>query len=225
MLDTIDNTQITLRTNALTTASNVPIYLSEISECNATLVNSDDTNINIDIRGLAIQYYSGRLWVGTSRGIYYSQIGKYNGWDIKYDAGVLDSTFNDSATVKALGLYSSYMLVHREYYTYLLSCTGNSDTISIEPYSSISCDSQQSFVVSNSKYYVYSKENMGIYPLTQRTMFSDKYIGDELSVKVRKIFKNIRQEETDKIFTVSYPKNRWFIFYLPLNDKEGSGYG
>ena len=200
-------------------------YLSEISRCNATLVNEEDPSIQTPIRGLAIQYYNGRLWVGGENGVFYSQVGQYNKWDIHYDAGVIYSIYNDTSEVKALGLYSDYMLIHKEFNTYLLTCTGDSTTIAVRPYSNVSCDSQQSWIVSNTKYYVYSREYMDIYPLTQRTIFSDKFIGEALTTKVRDAFQNMREADADKIFCVSYPKKRWMIFYMPMVDQLGSSYG
>lgn len=226
IVDTIiDDTNLKLTTEATDTLSNVNYYLDELSQCNAYLVNEEDQNVNTPIRGLAIQYYNGRLWIGTDNGLFYSQVGMYNGWDIKYDAGVLYSIYNDSSEIKALGLFSEYLMVHKEYSTYILNCTGDSTTITVSPYSNVSCDSQQSWIVSNTKYYVYSRENMDIYPLTQRTVFSDRYIGEALTKKVRDIFLNLREAELDKIFCVSYPKKRWMIFYLPMVDQLGSGYG
>jgi hypothetical protein len=206
-------------------ASNLNYYLSTISQCNATLVNEEDPNVSTPIRGLAIQYYNGRLWVGGDNGLFYSQIGQYNKWDIHYDAGVIYSIYNDTSQIKALGLYSDYMMIHKEFNTYILTCTGDSETISVRPYSNVSCDSQQSWIVSNTKYYVYSRENMDIYPLTQRTVFSDKYIGEALTTKVRDVFNNMREVDADKIFCVSYPKKRWMIFYMPMVDQLGSSYG
>ena len=225
-VDTItNNTHLVITSPAEETLSDVSYYLSTISQCNATLVNEEDPDVNTPIRGLAIQYYNGRLWVGTDNGVFYSQIGQYNKWDIHYDAGVLYSIYNDSSKVRALGLYSDYMLIHKEFNTYILTCSGDSTTIAVKPYSNISCDSQQSWIVSNTKYYVYSREYMDIYPLTQRTIFSDKFIGEALTTKVREAFHNLREADADKIFCVSYPKKRWMIFYMPMVDQLGSSYG
>lgn len=211
-----------------TPLSNKTYRLTEISECNATLVNSDpDLGQSPDkpIRGLAIQFYAGRLWVGGSDGLFYSGVGEYNGWDeYANDAGQIAEVYNDSSDIKALGLYSDYMLVHKEFNTYLLTCTGDSSTIAIKPYSNVSCDSQQSWVVSNTKYYVYSRENMDIYPLSQRTIYSDRYLGDAITNKVRNVFQNLRDADADKIFCVTLPRKRWMLFYMPMADQSGSGY-
>lgn len=220
-----DDTHLKMRTNAVATYSNVNYFLSEISECNATLINEEDPTVSTPIRGLAIQFYNGRLWVGTDNGLFYSQVGMYNGWDIKYDAGVIYSIYNDTSKINALGLYSNFMLIHKKFNTYALICTGDATTIEVQPYSNITCGSQQSWIVSNTKYYVYSIANMDIYPLVQRTVFQDKYLGEPITQKVRNIFHNLREADVDKIFCVSYPKNRWMIFYLPTVDKLGSGYG
>lgn len=224
VIDTItDDTHLTLTENAESTLSGVNYYLSTISQCNATLVNEDDNTVHTDIRGLAIQYYNGRLWIGGDNGLFYSQVGQYNKWDIKYDAGVLYSIYNDSSEIKALGLFSEYLLIHKKFSTYILTCTGDATTIVVKPFSNITCESQQSWIVSNTKYYIYSKEFMDIYPLVQHTVFSDKFIGEPVTQKVRNIFQNIRSEDSDKIFCVSRPKARQMIFYLPMNNQLGSG--
>lgn len=220
-----DDTHLELTTVFPTTESSLNMYLSEISACNATLVNENDTNVNTPIRGTAIQYYNGRLWIGTENGLFYSQVGQYNKWDIKYDAGVIYSVYNDTSEIKALGLYSDYMLIHKEFNTYLLTCTGEANTIKVIPYSNVSCDSQQSWIVSNTKYYVYSRENMDIYPLSQRTIFSDRYLGDAITNKVRNVFQNLREADLDNVFCVALPRKRWMIFYMPMIDQLGSSYG
>ena len=225
-IDSITNdTKLILTAACADTLEDANCYLSTISQCNAVLVNESDPSVSTPIRGLAIQYYNGRLWIGGDNGVFYSQVGQYNKWDIHYDAGVLYSIYNDTSEVKALGLYSDYMLIHKEFNTYLLTCTGDSTTIAVRPYSNVSCDSQQSWIVSNTKYYVYSREYMDIYPLTQRTIFSDKFIGEALTAKVRDVFQNMREADADKIFCVSYPKKRWMIFYMPMVDQLGSSYG
>ena len=224
VIDTIiDDSHLVLTENAQSTLSGVNYYLSTISQCNATLINEEDSTVHTNIRGLAIQYYNGRLWVGTDNGLFYSQVGQYNKWNIKYDAGVLYSIYNDSSEIKALGLFSEYLLIHKKFSTYILTCTGDATTIAVKPFSNITCESQQSWIVSNTRYYIYSKEFMDIYPLVQHTVFSDKFIGEPITQKVRNIFHNIRYEDSDKIFCVSRPKARQMMFYLPMNNKLGSG--
>lgn len=219
-----NDTHLTLETNVAETLTDANMYLSEISACNATLVNEEDPNVQTPIRGTAIQFYNGRLWVGGDNGVFYSQVGQYNKWDIKYDAGVIYSIYNDTSKVKALGLYSDYMLIHKEFNTYLLTCTGDASTIQVKPYSNVSCDSQQSWIVSNTKYYVYSRENMDIFPLSQRTIFSDRYLGEAITNKVRNVFQNLRDADLEKIFCVTLPRKRWMLFYMPMVDQLGSSY-
>lgn len=219
-----DDTNMTLTSEVSQTESDMTYFLGPISMCNATLVNEEDADIHTPIRGLALQYYNGRLWVGTDNGLFYSQVGLPDGWDIKYDAGVIYSIYNDSSEIKALGLYSDYMMVHKEFNTYILNCDGEATTIEVKPYSNISCDSQQSWIVSNVKYFVFSREFMDIYPLTQRTVFSDKYIGEPITVKVRDVFESLRLADLDKVFCVALPRKRWMIFYMPMVDQLGSSY-
>ena len=200
------------------------IKMAEISECNATLVNEDDPSISTPIRGLAIQYYNGRLWVGTDNGLFYSQVGQFNKWDIKYDAGVLYSIYNDTSEIKALGLFSDFLVIHKKFSTYILTCTGDATTIAVKPFSNITCESQQSWIVSNTKYFIYSRDFMDIYPLVQHTVFSDKFLGEPITKKVRDVFKNLRSSDVKNIFCVSRPRQRQMIFYMPMVNQLGSGY-
>lgn len=225
------NTSLTVElwsgTGTITAASNKVLYLKEISLCHATLTNSESepgAEVNTPIRGRAIQYYNGRLWIGTDNGLFYSAVGLYDNWDIHSDAGVIYSVYNDTSEVQALGLYSDYMLVHKRFNTYLLTCTGEATTIDIKPYSNVTCNSQQSWVVSNTKYFVYSRDHHDIFPLSQRTIYSDRYLGEAITNKVRNIFESLNDNETRNIFCATYPKNRWMLFYIPLVGGAGSNY-
>lgn len=215
-------------TGAVTTSNDQLVSLKEISQCNAVLTNSDPeihSDEEIPIRGNAIQFYAGRLWIGGEKGLFYSGVGEYNHWDsYTNDAGIIAEVYNDSSEVQALGLYSDFMLVHKRYNTYLLTMTGDSETISIKPYSNISCNSQQSWIVSNTKYYVYSREHMDIFPLSQRTIYSDRYLGEAITNKVRNIFQNLNDNETKNIFCASLPRKRWMLFYMPMISSLGSNY-
>ena len=217
-----DDTHLTVAETIEEGFTDQQFYLGALSLCNAYLVNEDDPQVKTPIRGLAIQYFKGRLWIGSGSTFYYSELGFPNKWDIKYGAGGIGDFYNDTSNVVALGLFSNYMLIHKEYYTYVLSGGDDPNSWVVEPYSSVSCDSQQSWCQTNSKYFVFSRENMGIYPLTQVTVFSDKYIGNEISVKIRDVFKELRMEDLDQIFTVAHPSKRWLMFYMPFEGYAGS---
>ena len=223
-----DDTSLTLTDDATATKSDVQIYLGNLSQCNAQLINTDPELVPTPeprpIRGLAIQFYNGRLWIGGANGLFYSQVGQYNKWDEYYDAGYIGDVYNDTSEVTALGLFSEYLMVHKEINTYVLTCSGDSSTIAIKPFSNITCNSQQSWIVSNTKYFVYSRDFMDIYPLVQHTVFSDKFLGEPVTSKVRNIFENIRSEDVKDIFCVSRPKHRQMMFYLPMINQAGSGY-
>lgn len=221
-IDTINDSESYGTTNLL-------VNLADISKCNAYLVNTDKDSdpagsVYVPIRGLAIQYYAGRLWVGGEDGLFYSAVGLPNNWDIQSDAGAIYDIYNDSSKVTALGVWSEYLIVHKEYSTYLLSCTGEATTIEIKPYSNITCESQQGWIVSNTKYFLFSKEFLDIYPLVQRTIFNDKFLGEPVSNKIRNIFKTVDVELSNYIYCVSRPKERQMLFYLPLSISQGSSF-
>ena len=216
-----------INTNEKLHSDNLNINITEVSELNAYLVNTNPDvasgeNIHTPIRGTAIQYYNGRLWVGTDNGLFYSAVGLPNNWDIYSDAGVLYSIYNDSSKISALGLFSEYLTVHKQFSTYILTCNGSSDTIEVKPFSNITCESQQGWIVSNTKYFVFSKDFLDIYPLIQHTVWSDKFLGVPISQNIRNLFKKVRIGDTDKIFCVGRPKERQMMFYLPIDGYIGS---
>ena len=219
-----DDTHLKLTTNITTTFTTATYNLTEISLCNATLKNTDDSAVSKPIRGLALNVYRGRLMVGGSdNNLYYSELGKFFGWDIKYGAGAFDPFYNDTSDILALGLYGESLVIHRQDFSYLLSGTDSDPTNwQIDPFADISCDSQQSFIVTNNAYYVYSKKNRGIYPLMKRNMFSDRFVGDELSIKVRNLFDNLNNSNLNSIFAIASPRKRWLIMYMPFVQGTGS---
>lgn len=204
------------------------LKLADTSLCNAYLTNSDPdvktgSDIRTPIRGLAIQFYSGRLWVGGKNGLYYSAVGLPNNWDVFSDAGAIYDLYNDSSEVTALGLFSEFLMIHKKFSTYILSLEGEANNIIIKPFSNITCESQQSWIVSNTKYYIYSKDFMDIYPLVQHTIFNDKFLGEPITQKVRDIFKTVLEGKTKDIFCVSRPRERQMLFYMPTVNCSGSG--
>lgn len=197
--------------------------LTPISLCNATLVNTDDSSVSKPIRGIALNVYRGRLFVGgNDSNLYYSELNNFHGWDIKYGAGAFDPFYNDTSDIYALGLYGDNLVIHRQSFSYVLGGENTPDSWTISPFADISCESQQSFVATNNAYYVYSRKNGGIYPLMKRNMFSDRFVGDELSVKVRNLFELLDTSNLDKIFAVSFPLKRWMIMYMPFINGTGS---
>ena len=211
------DTELKVTENLVETITSSSYNLGELSLCNATLVNEDDPSVSLPIRGLALQVYKGRLFVGgNDDNLYYSQLGLYNGWDIKYEAGSFPPFYNDTSNIYALGIYADYLLVHRRNYTYILAGEGTPDSWALQPFADISCESQQSFIATNNAYYVFSRKNGGIYPLLKRTIFSDRFVGDELSVKIRDTFADLNTAKLDEIYCVSSPQKRWICFYMPM---------
>jgi len=207
-----------------TSLSGKQAHLSDLSECNAKLTNEDDPSIEEDIRGLALQYYQGRLFIGDKNGaLFYSELGSYNKFDIKYGGGVVRNIYNDTSEITALGLYSSYMMIHKRHGSYILDGKSSEpENWEINPYSNITCRSQQSFTVFNRLYFVYSDDNMGIFPLTMQTIYGDKYVGAVVSEQINNLFQELRSWETDKIFIVRLPEKRQVCFYCPFTSGKGS---
>lgn len=204
----------------------VSFYLGPISELNATYINSDDPSVEEQIRGLAINTWQGRLFVGGNDGtLYYSEVGLIHGWDLKYGAGAIPMFYNDNSDFTALGLYGEYLVIHRRDYTYyLLPGTGDPDTWQLVPFADISCDSQQSWLSIANSYYVYSRLNQGIFPLMRRTIFINNYLGQELSEKIADDFDLINKSAYDKIFPVFEPHRSYILFYVPMLQGKGSNY-
>ena len=205
--------------------SGVDYFMTPISELNAVYINSDDETVNYPIRGLAINSYQGRLFVGGNDGnLYYSELGLIHGWDVKYDAGAIPPFYNDNSDFTALGIYGNYLVIHKRWYSYILDGSGTTDTWKVQPYADISCDSQQSWIVANNAYYIFAKKNGGIYPLLSRTVFTNNYLGKEISIKIRESFKDLNQALTHQIFPVYHPSKKYLMFYMPMLQGDGSNY-
>lgn len=206
--------------------SNISYYLTDISELNAVYVNTDDPNINRPIRGLAINSYRGRIFVGSDDGVlYYSEVGLIHGWDLKFGAGAIPTFYDDNSDFTALGIFDKYLVICKRERSYLLDGTSSQDIDwTINPYSDYTCDSQQSWLVANNSFLVYSRQAGGIYPLLQRTIYSPNYQGTEISIKIRDSFTNISTSKYDYIFPVYNPNKKYLMFYLPTVMGTGSNY-
>lgn len=204
--------------------SNVSYYLSDISELNAVYVNEDDENVHHNVRGLALMSYQGRIFVGGNDGtLYYSEVGLIHGWDLKYGAGAIPTFYDDNSDFTALGLFDKYLVICKRERSYILDGTDVDDANwTINPYSDYTCDSQQSWLVANNMFLVYSRNAGGIYPLLQRTIYSPNYQGNELSVKIRDSFDNLSTSRYDYIFPVYNPKKKYIMFYMPMVSGNGS---
>lgn len=201
-------------------------YLSDISELNAVYKNSDDPNISKPVRGLALQSYQGRIFVGGNDGIlYYSEVGLIHGWDLKYGAGAIPSFYDDNSDFTAFGLWDKYLIICKRERSYILDGT-NADTTNwtVSPYSDFTCDSQQSWLVANNSFLVYTRTGGGIYPLLQRTIYNANYQGNDLSVKIRDSFEYVNTAKFDYIFPVYAPKKKYIMFYIPMLMGIGSNY-
>lgn len=201
-------------------------YLSDISELNAVYKNSDDPNISKPVRGLALQSYQGRIFVGGNDGIlYYSEVGLIHGWDLKYGAGSIPSFYDDNSDFTAFGLWDKYLIICKRERSYMLDGTdANTTNWTVSPYSDFTCDSQQSWLVANNSFLVYTRTGGGIYPLLQRTIYNANYQGNDLSVKIRDSFEYINTAKFGYIFPVYAPKKKYIMFYIPMLMGTGSNY-
>lgn len=201
-------------------------YLSDISELNAVYKNSDDPNISKPVRGLALQSYQSRIFVGGNDGIlYYSEVGLIHGWDFKYGAGAIPSFYDDNSDFTAFGLWDKYLIICKRERSYILDGT-DADTTNwtVSPYSDFTCDSQQSWLVANNSFLVYTRTGGGIYPLLQRTIYNANYQGNDLSVKIRDSLEYVNTAKFDYIFPVYAPKKKYIMFYIPMLMGVGSNY-
>lgn len=212
----------TLNTNL----SNVKYYLSDISELNA-VYTTDDDNIHREVRGLALNSYQGRIFIGANDGtLYYSGVGLIHGWNLqKDDAGSISSFYDDNSDFTALGLWDKYLVICKRERSYLLDGT-NADQgqWTLNPYSDYTCDSQQSWLVANNSFIVYSRSAGGIYPLLQRTIYNPNYQGVDMSVKIRDSFYNLNESKFPFIFPVYHPRKKYIMFYMPFIYGNGSNY-
>ena len=230
--EVVSDTEALLSVPLKTTITNSATYIGPFSYCNAMMIdstnveNEDDIKdlIGTPIRGLAIQAYQGRLWVGGTDGIlYYSEVGLYNGWDVKFGAGNFPEFYNDTSAFTALALWDKVLVVCKRERTYLLDGTAPDDTAwKIEPYSVNTVESQQSWIDCNNGLWGFSKRENGIYPILQRTIYNAFFGGNDLSFNISDTFDYINQAKYDEIFPVYHAKKGYIMFYIPLLTGLGS---
>jgi len=209
----------------LNTENNVEYYQTPISIVKAQLINTDEKNPiePKDINGLAIASYKGRLWIGDNNGyLYYSELGLLK-WDILYGAGGFTNFDEDTSSFTGLGIWDKYLIAHRKNGTYLVN--GNADDSNnwtIEPYSEMTPESQQSFISNDIGYYLFDKNNQAIYPLLSRSLYNSTYLGKDLSVKINNSFNTLDYTKLDTIYVTYHPQKQYLVFYM--NFLEGNGY-
>lgn len=226
VIEITSDTELRIEPTPTEAVSDSNYYLSDISELNAVYKNSDDPNISKPIRGLALQSYQGRIFVGGNDGIlYYSEVGLIHGWDLKYGAGAIPSFYDDNSDFTAFGIWDKYLIICKRERSYILDGT-DADTTNwtVSPYSDFTCDSQQSWLVANNSFLVYTRTGGGIYPLLQRTIYNANYQGNDLSVKIRDNFEYVNTAKFNYIFPVYAPKKKYIMFYIPMLMGVGSNY-
>lgn len=219
--DTEDDQEIS------TTLTGLNYYLTDISELNAvytTRTQEGEIDSQFNVRGLALNSYQGRIFVGANDGtLYYSEVGLIHGWELQYGAGAIPTFYDDNSDFTALGLFDKYLVICKRERTYVLDGTDVDDgNWILQPYSDYTCDSQQSWLVCNNMFLTYSRNPGGIYPILQRTIYNPNYQGIELSTKIRDDFIRINESRFDYIFPVFNPKKKYIMFYVPMISGNGS---
>ena len=234
--EVISDTELLLSNTLKSEVVNQNIYIGPFSYCNAMMIDSTDVEeenikdlIGTPIRGLAIQSYQGRLWVGGTDGVlYYSEVGLYNGWDVKFGAGNFPEFYNDTSAFTALALWDRYLVICKRERTYLLATSTESGEVlddtqwGIKPFSVNTVESQQSWIDCNNGLWGFSKRENGIYPILQRTIYNATFGGNDLSMKISDTFDYINQAKYDEIFPVYHAKKGYIMFYIPLLTGLGS---
>lgn len=226
VIEITSDTELRIEPTPTEAVTNSNYYLSDISELNAVYKNSDDPNISKPVRGLALQSYQGRIFVGGTDGIlYYSEVGLIHGWDLKYGAGAIPAFYDDNSDFTAFGIWDKYLIICKRERSYILDgIDADTTNWTVSPYSDFTCDSQQSWLVANNSFLVYTRTGGGIYPLLQRTIYNANYQGNDLSVKIRDSFEYVNTAKFDYIFPVYAPKKKYIMFYIPMLMGVGSNY-
>lgn len=223
----VSSTEIKVTETIQSTITDADTYFTqEVIPFKPTLTNTTDnvTFTPVEIKGLALNSYKGRLWIGgEDNNLYYSELGLYYGFDIKGDAGAFGNFNEDRSSFTALGIWSEYLIAHKVNGSYLVDAN-NSDTSnwSVKPYSEMTCLSQQSFISNDIGYYLYDRKNNGIYPLLSRSIYNTTYMGKELSLKINNSFEYLDKSKLSEIYITYQPKKQYLCFYM--NFVDGNGY-
>lgn len=223
----VSSTEIKIVETLQSAITDADIYFTqEVISFKPTLKNTTDnvTFTPIEIKGLALNSYKGRLWIGgEDNNLYYSELGLYYSFDIKGDAGAFANFNEDRSSFTGLGIWSEYLIAHKVNGSYLVDAN-SSDTSnwSVKPYSEMTCLSQQSFISNDIGYYLYDRRNNGIFPLLSRSIYNNTYMGKELSLKINNSFEYLDKSKLSEIYITYQPKKQYLCFYM--NYIDGNGY-
>lgn len=219
------DTQLTVQGTIHNTIITGYAYTDYFHKFNPTAKDTQDTSIEERlIKGLAINSYKGRLWIGSYDGnLYYSALGLYDDFDLKSDAGFYGNFQEDNSDFTALGIWSEYLIAHKRQGTYIVDGTNDDTTTwTVKPYSESTCESQQSYISNDVGYFIYSKLNQSILPLLSRSLYNTTYQGKELSTKIKDSFQYLDNTKYDEIYIAYHPSKQYLMFYM--NFINGNGY-
>lgn len=204
------------------------IFVTECIKFNPTFTSTDNQGNQLieprPIRGLSINSYKGRLWIGGEDGnLYYSELGYYDKFDTLGDAGAFANFQEDMSSFTGLGKWSEYLIIHKIKSTYILD-GNNSDTTNwtVKPYSELTCESQQSFLSNDIGYYLFDRTHKAIFPVLSRSIYNATYMGKELSTKINNVFDNIDYNKLNEIYISYNAEKQYILFYM--NFLNGNGY-
>lgn len=219
------DTQLTVQGTIHNTIITGYAYTDYFHKFNPTAKDTQNTSIEERlIKGLAINSYEGRLWIGSYDGnLYYSALGLYDDFDLKSDAGFYGNFQEDNSDFTALGIWSEYLIAHKRQGTYIVDGTNDDATTwTIKPYSESTCESQQSYVSNDIGYFIYSKLNQSILPLLSRSLYNTTYQGKEISTKIKDSFQYLDNTKYNEIYIAYHPLKQYLMFYM--NFINGNGY-
>lgn len=209
--------------------NDISVYITEeVTHFSPTFKNVTGEGVDlidkIPIRGLAINSYKGRLWIGTEDGkLFYSALGTFYDFNVANDAGAFANFEEDTSNITALGRWSEYLVLHKRHGSYIIDAN-DADTTKwlVKPYSENTCESQQSFINTDEGYFIYSRKKQGILPLLSRSLYNTLYQSKEVTTKIKTVFEELNTNALNQIYITYHPIKQYILFYMPFND--GNGY-
>lgn len=180
------------------------------SACNATTSGSHA------IRSQSMAVYKSHIFFGEGATLYHSARGKYNDWTTASDSGSITNFHSDSSPIKALSVYKSYLAIHKENQSYLLSGDSAED-FSIIPFADKGALSPWGAWTINNNHYFY---NNGLFVFEQVGELNQIRLGDDIAEIIIQELENVNKSQIGYYQILQYKGKNQLWFFIAKNSDE-----
>ena len=188
-----------------------PVFVDMTDKNSPVKSTNAKTSDNIDIRGLAMCAYGGRLWLASGSTLYYSALGKYDDWQTESDAGFIADFHSDYSKITALCQYREYLAIYKQKQIYFLSGTSESN-FSVQSFADCGVDGHNAVITVNNRQYFF---NGGVFNLAQAGELGQIVMSSNIANPVKQLTDSYKKADAEKICIVPYEEKNQIWFFVP----------